>query len=150
MLHNKIEVYHKCIAEVDKLIKKYQEKMDTIKESMEANDVHTDYNEEGSKGELLGDFERYATHLDHARGMKEKLSQVNREHYSEQIRFGSLIETKQAYYFIVAPLGKVTMDDGSTVQVISTDAPIYENLKGKRKGDTFTLKDDEVEILDVH
>lgn len=150
MLHNKTEVYYKCLAEVDDLIRKYQEKMDTIRESMEANDVHTDYDEEGSKGELLGDFERYATHLDHARTMKEKLSQVDKDKYSEQIRFGSLIETKKAYYFIVAPIGKVSMDDGSTVQVISTEAPIYEKLEGKRKGDTFTLKDEEIEILDVH
>lgn len=150
MLHNKTEVYYKCLAEVDDLIRKYQEKMDAIKESMEANDVHTDYDEEGSNGELLGDFERYATHLDHARSMKEKLSQVDKDKYSEQIRFGSLIETKKAYYFIVAPIGKVSMDDGSTVQVISKEAPIYEKLEGKKKGDTFTLKDEEVEILDVH
>lgn len=150
MLHNKTEVYYKCLAEVDDLIRKYQEKMDTIRESMEANDVHTDYDEEGSKGELLGDFERYATHLDHARTMKEKLSQVDKDKYSEQIRFGSLIETKKAYYFIVAPIGKVSMDDGSTVQVISTEAPIYEKLEGKRKGDTFNLQDEEIEILDVH
>lgn len=150
MLHNKTEVYYKCLAEVDDLIKKYQEKMDNIKESMEANDVHTDYDEEGSKGQLLGDFERYATHLDHARNMKEKLSRVDKDKYSEEIRFGSLIETKKAYYFIVAPIGKVSMDDGSIVQAISTEAPIFEKLEGKRKGDTFTLNDEDIEILDVH
>lgn len=150
MSQNKTEVYHKCISEVDQLIKSYQEKMDAIKESMEANDVHTDYDEEGSKGQLLGDFERYATHLDHARKMKQTLAQVDRNHYTEQIKFGSLIETPQNYYFIAAPIGKVSMDDGSTVQVISTDAPIFEKLEGKRKGDTFQLKDEEIKILDVH
>ena len=65
--------------------------MDTIKEYMEANDVHTDYDKEGSKGELLGDFERYDTHLNNARNMKEKLSKVDKKKYSEQIRCGSLI-----------------------------------------------------------
>ena len=42
------------------------------------------------------------------------------------------------------------MDDGRIVQVISTEAPIYEKLEVKGKGDTFSLKDEEIEILDVH
>lgn len=150
MVHNKTEVFEKCLKEVDELIQKYQDKMETIKESMEANDVHTDYDEEGSKGELLGDFERYASHLDNARKMKQTLAQVDREHYTEQINFGSLVETKERFYFIAAPLGTITMDDGSTIHVISKEAPIFEQLKGKKKGETFNLKDDEVEILDVH
>ncbi len=150
MANRKIQAFYKSLEKVQELIDKYQEKMDTIKESMEANDVHTDYDEEGSKGELLGDFERYATHLDHARKMKQTLNQVNRDHYSESIKFGSMIETVDHYYFIAIPLGNIILDDGSSVSVISTDAPIYENLEGKRKGDTFTLKDNEIEILDVH
>lgn len=123
--------------------------MDSIRESMEANDVHNDYDQEG-RGQLLGDFERSVSHLDHAQKMKEKLSEVDREHYSEQIKFGSLIETKKNYYFIAVPLGELALDDGSTVHVISTEAPIYQKLQGKRKGDTFTINEEEEEIIDVH
>ena len=150
MVHNKKEVFQKCLIAVNQLIEKYQEKLDNIKESMEANDVHTDYDEEGSKGELLGDFERYAQQLDKARKMKQTLTQVDREHYSEEIKFGSLVETEKHFYFIAAPLGHVGMDDGSIIYAISTDAPIYEKLEGKRKGDTFSLQENEVKILDVH
>lgn len=150
MVHNKKEVFQKCLIAVNQLIEKYQEKLDNIKESMEANDVHTDYDEEGSKGELLGDFERYAQQLDKARKMKQTLTQVDREHYSEEIKFGSLVETEKHFYFIAAPLGNVGMDDGSIIYAISTDAPIYEKLEGKRKGDTFSLQENEVKILDVH
>jgi hypothetical protein len=150
MGNRKIQAFYKSLEKVQDLIDKYQDKMDTIRESMEANDVHTDYDEEGSKGELLGDFERYATHLDHARKMKQTLNQVDRDHYSESIKFGSMVETPNHYYFIAVPLGNITLDDGSSVSVISTEAPIYESLEGKRKGDSFILKDNEVEILDVH
>ncbi|HSI69161.1 MAG TPA: hypothetical protein VK941_02945 [Gillisia sp.] len=149
MVNRKIQAFYKSLEKIEDLIGKYQDKMDTIKESMEANDVHTDYDEEG-KGELLGDFERYATHLDHAQKMKETLSRVDRDHYSESIKFGSMIETANHYYFIAVPLGNIILDDGSSVSVISTEAPIYEQLEGKRKGDSFKLKDDEIEILDVH
>ncbi len=150
MVPNKTQVFIKSLDEINEQINQYREEMDNIRDSMEANDVHTDYDEEGSKGELLGDFEKYAGYLDNAQKMKETLQKIDRERYSETIQFGSVIETKNNYYFVAVPLGKITMDDGSTVNVISTEAPIFEKLKGKRKGDTFSLKDEEVKILGVH
>lgn len=150
MVPNKIELFNNCLSVINKQIARYKEHMDTIKESMEANDVHTDYDEEGSKGELLGDFEKYATFLDTAQNMKLTLNRVDREHYSEAIKFGSVIETEESFYFIACALGNVKMDDGSTVHVISTEAPVYQKLKGKKAGDTFNLNDKEIKILEVH
>jgi len=117
---------------------------------MEANDVHTDYDEEGSKGELLLAFEKYAKYLDNAQKIKETLSKVDPEHYTEQIKFGSVLETNQQTYFIAAALGEIKMDDGGMVYAISTEAPIFEQLKGKKAGDTFKLNNEEVKILKVH
>lgn len=150
MVHNKKELFFKSLDVVNQKIKTYQDRMQTLRDSMEANDVHTDYDEEGNKGEILGDFEKYAVSLDNAQKMKQKLNSVDREHYSEQIQFGSAIETKDHYYFIAAGIGEIKMDDGSRVHVISTDAPIFQKLEGKRKGDTFNLNGKETEILDVH
>jgi len=150
MVPNKIELFNNCLSVINQQIARYKGHMDTIKESMEANDVHTDYDEEGSKGELLGDFEKYATFLDTAQNIKLTLNRVDREHYSEAIKFGSVIETEESFYFIACALGNVKMDDGSTVHVISTEAPIYEKLKGKKSGDTFNLNDKEIKILEVH
>jgi hypothetical protein len=150
MIPNKTQLFNNCLEAINKQIKRYKEQMDAIKESMEANDVHTDYDEEGSKGELLGDFEKYAKYLDTAQNMKLTLNKVDREHYSEYIKFGSAIETEGNLYFIACGLGNVKMDDGSTVYVISTEAPIYEKLKGKKAGETFILNEKEVKILEVH
>ncbi len=124
--------------------------MDAVKESMEANDVHTDYDEEGNNGQLLGDFEKYARYLDNAQKMKEKLNSVDREHFSEQVQFGSVVETKDSYYFIATALGDIVLGDGSKVHVISTEAPIYTELEGKKKGETFRLNEKDVEILNIH
>lgn len=150
MVPNKKELFNKCLDAINKQIERYKQQMDGIKESMVANDVHTDYDEEGSKGELLGNFEKYAKYLDTAQNMKLTLNKVDREHYSESIKFGSVIETDNHYYFIACGLGKVVMDDGSTVLVISTEAPIYEELKGKKAKDTFMLNDNETKIIEVH
>ncbi|MFO7719141.1 MAG: transcription elongation factor [Gillisia sp.] len=150
MKPNRKTLFILCLAEVDKKIKTYRENMDAVKESMEANDVHTDYDEEGNKGQLLNDFEKYARYLDNAQKMKEKLTLVDREHFSEQVQFGSIVETKDSYFFIATALGDIILDDGGKVHVISTEAPIFAELKGKKKGETFKLNEKDIEILDVH
>jgi frataxin-like iron-binding protein CyaY len=150
MIQTRKELFNKCLNKINGQIEKYRESMKGVKESMEANDVHTDYDEEGSKGELLLDFEKYAQYLDNAQKIKETLSKVDIEHYTEQIKFGSVVETKKQNYFIAAALGEIKMDDGSMVYVISNEAPIFEQLKAKKAGDTFKLNNEEVQILKVH
>ncbi|MGY5846663.1 transcription elongation factor [Salegentibacter sp. HM20] len=146
---NKKELYFKCLEAVNKRIEKYQSEMDNIKESMEANDIKTDYDED-NKGQLLGEFEQYAGYLSDSREMKEKLQEIDQEHYSQKINFGSIVETDRNYYFISIPLGKIVMEDGSTVYAISTEAPIYQAMKGKDVGEKFTINGEEHEILNIH
>ena len=103
-----------------------------------------------SGSHALNDFEKYAEYLDNSRKMKEKLSRIDPKHYSEQIDFGSVVETSENYYFISAALGKITLDEGSTVYAISTDAPIYQEMKGKKAGEKFSFNGKDHEIKGVH
>lgn len=150
MVANKEELFYKCLDTVNRQIEKYEKEMDQIRESMENNDAHTDYDEDDSKGQLLGDFEKYAEYLDNSRKMKEKLSRIDKKHYTEQIDFGSVVETSENYYFISAALGKIVLDEGSSVYAISTDAPIYQEMKGKKAGESFSFNGKEHKILNVH
>lgn len=150
MIQNRKELFNKCLNKINGQIEKYRESMKGVKESMDANDVHTDYDEEGSKGELLVNFEKYAQYLDNAQKIKETLSKVDIERYTEEIKFGSIVETNKQNYFIAAALGEIKLDDGNTVYAISTEAPIFEQLKGKKAGDTFKLNNEELKILKVH
>ncbi|MCH4823036.1 transcription elongation factor [Gramella lutea] len=150
MSARKEELYYKCLDTVNKQIDKYQKEMDQIKESMENNDAHTDYDEDDTKGQLLSDFEKYAEYLDNSRKMKEKLSRIDPNHYTKNIDFGSIVETSENYYFISAALGKIILDEGVSVYAISTDAPIYQEMKGKTEGESFSFNEKEHEILNVH
>ncbi|MDT0690072.1 transcription elongation factor [Salegentibacter sp. F188] len=146
---NKKEIFYKALDAVDKRIEKYQKEMDMIKESMDANDIKTDYDED-NRGKLLGDFEQNAGYLDDARQMKETLSEINLDHYSEAVCFGSVVETDKNLYYVAVPIGELKMEDGSTVYAISTDAPVYQGLKGKRVGDSYTFNDKEYKIVALH
>jgi hypothetical protein len=41
------------------------------------------------------------------------------------------------------------MKSGSTVYAISTDAPLYKEMEGKKAGNSFNFRDGEVEIVNV-
>ncbi|MGY5849473.1 transcription elongation factor [Salegentibacter sp. F14] len=149
MTINKKEIYYKSLEAVDRRIDKYEKEMDMIKESMEANDVKTDYDED-NKGQLLGDFEKYAEYLSQAQEMKEKLAEIDLDHYSETVNFGSVVETDKDLYFVAVPVGELELEDGSKVFSISTEAPIYQVMKDKKPGDSFQFNDKEREIKKVH
>lgn len=146
MAINRQQLYERCLIKVNDQIEKYNEKLASIKESLDSIDRHNDYDEEGK---LLGEYEQISNYLDVAQKRKQLLSTIDRTKYTESIQFGSVVETRDNYYFIAAALGEIGMDDGSTVYTISTEAPIYQKLQGKKKGDTFNMKEEEIEILDV-
>ena len=148
MSTNKKELYLKCLDAVNEQIEKYEEEMDMIRESMDSNDVKTDYDED-NRGQLLGDFEKNANYLNKARQMKETLTSIDQEYHSTSVDFGSLVETDKSYYYISVPLGAIQMEDGSTIMAISTEAPIYTELKGKKEGDTFTYNDRDFKVVEV-
>lgn len=149
MIINKKELYFKSIEKVNEKIAQYQKEMDLIKESMDANDVQNGYDEE-NRGQLLGDFEKHAEHLNHAQKMKEELSRIDQEHHTTKIDFGSIVETENNYYFIAAAIGEVYLEEGSTVYVISTEAPIYKEMKGKEKGESFSFNNKQYTIQTVN
>lgn len=146
---NKQELFNKCLDEVNGQIEKYQGKLDDLSGKSEDFKKNPDFDEYGNKGESLTQYEKYISFLDNSQKMKEQLANLDREHFSERIKDGSVVETKSNYYYVAAPLGEIKMDDGSQVFVISTEAPIYSQLEGKIKGDKFTFKDKEFEIVNV-
>lgn len=147
---NKEELFNKCLDLVNERIDQYNEKLDTISGQNEQHKFHPDFDEYGNKGEMLTEYEKNAAYLDRVRGMKETLANLDREHRSEVVRPGSVVETKNGYYFVSVPLGEISMESGSKVYAVSTDSPIYQELEGKKAGDSFKFRDGQVDIIRVH
>lgn len=147
---NKEELFNKCLDSVNEQINKYRGKMDELSGYNAENNMNPDFDEYGNKGEMLTEYEKQTGYLDNAQEMKETLANLDRNHLSETIRPGSLVETKNSFYYISVALGQIDLEDGSQVFAISTDAPIYKHLDGKKAGDTFTFHDEEVEIVKVY
>lgn len=150
MALNKEELFNKCLDEIDKRIELYNEKLNTISNENSDDNFNPEFDQFGNKGEILTEYEENAAYLDRVQHMKETLANLDRNHRSETVRPGSIVETKNNYYFISVPLGEIDMDSGRIVYAISTDAPIYEHFKGKKAGDSFNFKGNKVEIVTVH
>ncbi|MDX1601538.1 MAG: transcription elongation factor [Salinimicrobium sediminis] len=146
---NKQELYNKCIDLVNERIDQYNEKLDSISGQNEQNKFHPDFDEYGNKGEMLTEYEKNSAYLDRVRNMKETLANLDIDHRSEVVRPGSVVETKNQYYFVSVPLGEVQLSSGSSVYAISTEAPIYKELEEKKVGDKFHFRDGEVEIVNI-
>lgn len=147
---NKEELFNKCIDTVNERIDQYNGKMDTLTGQNSDHKYHPDFDEYGNKGEMLTEYEKNAAYLDRVRVMKETLANLDRNHRSEVVRAGSLIETENSYYFISVPLGEIQLDSGSKVYAISTDAPIYKELEGKKEGDEIHFHDQTIKIVKIH
>lgn len=147
MAINRRQVFDQSLKKANDQIDRYNQKLISIKDSLDSLDRHNDYDEEGK---LLGEYEKYSSYLDNAQKMKQKLNTIDRDYYTENVQFGSIVETKKNYYFIATALGEIDMDNGSTVYAVSTEAPIFEKMKGKKAGETFNLNNEEIEILKIH
>lgn len=147
---NKAEVFNNCLDLVNEQIEKYQETLDGISGKSEDFKRAPDYDEHGNKGEILTNFEKTAGFLDNAQKMKEKLANLEQHHRSEIVIEGSIVETDSKYYYISVPLGEIDMDSGSVIFAISTDAPVYQEMEGKRVGDSFTFNGKKTEIVGIY
>lgn len=146
---NKQEVFNKCLDLLNKRIEKYQEELKIIQESRENSEPSTDPDEQGGQGEMMGDTETVAEQLNAARKIKERLAATNIRNTSEHVRPGSIVETDKSYYFVSVALGKIDMEDGSSVYTLSPEAPIYEHLENKKAGDSFVFNGNTFNIKSV-
>ena len=147
---NKEELFNKCLDIVNDRIDQYNEKLDTISDKNSESNLNPEFDQYGNKGEMMTEYEKNATYLDRVRQMKETLANLDHSHRSEVVRPGSVVETKNNYYFISVPLGEIDMESGSKVFAISTNAPIYKELEGKKEGDKVNFQDNTFEIVKIH
>src|SRR5690606_36071045 len=145
----KTKLYIKCLEIVNQQIEKYQREIDIIKEALESESGQSD-NEDGGKGEMLNEIEKYAGYIETSNRTKEQLKRIDVSQEHTVVGNGSLVETEKNFFYITVALGKLDIDDNKNYYSISTDAPIYEYLKGKKSGDSFTFNNLTYNIVNVY
>ncbi|MDO5616205.1 MAG: hypothetical protein Q4G16_08445 [Cruoricaptor ignavus] len=65
-----------------------------------------------------------------------------------EIEMGALVETDKNYFFMAVPLPKFVID-GKDIFCISSEAPIFSKLKGKKIGDKIEVGNNILEIKNI-
>lgn len=140
---------------INKIIDEQKRIVANLENSVERYDHASDLDEDGtidpddlsqqtqSRDMLL----RFTQLLDKAKNDLEYLiTEIDEEHNA--IEEGVLIETDKAYIFIGISVPKFSAGD-KDVYVISVEAPIYTNIRGKKVGDVVDFNQQEMKIISI-
>lgn len=137
-----------CLKFVNKRIASYKDEMDTIKESIDANDKSNDMGDDSGNGKLFNDLEKNAQHLSDANKTLDTLKLINPKKSFDSIALGSIVKTTQNIFFISISIGEIETET-NTYLGISLLTPIGQLLKGKSVGNTIAFNGITHEILEI-
>ncbi|WP_276370789.1 hypothetical protein [Chryseolinea sp. H1M3-3] len=64
------------------------------------------------------------------------------------VQLGSVVVTDKDIFFVSVSIERFKVD-GLTIFGLSTQAPIYQAMEGKKKGESFSFKDEVYNIVDL-
>src|SRR5690554_1284848 len=144
----KKQLYDKCMQLLNLQLEKYHNEIKMIKNALESDDAQSEEADTG-KSEMLNEIEKFATYLESTENLKVQLKRVDISQTTEIVGKGSLVETENNFFFVAVALGKIDIDDSKNYYSISTEAPIYTMLKGKRAGERFSFNNLTYSIVNV-
>jgi len=145
----KIEAYRFCQEYVESRIHRIQNQIAEVKSSLSSESKSTagDKHETG-RAMLQLEREKLGQQLLEAEKMQQLLKKVPTETTNERVVLGSLIETKNASYYIAISAGKLETKS-ENIFCISAHTPIAKLLLGKRIGETFNFNGNVSKIMKI-
>jgi transcription elongation GreA/GreB family factor len=123
--------------------------MDAAQESAKEDEGSKEEFSESFREQMMIDRDMFARKFDEAASLMEIIHKLEYHKTYDEVRFGSMVITANAKYFISISLGQV-MIDNETIFCISNLSPIYQELQGKKKGDFFEFRGQKTEIKEVY
>lgn len=145
----KQRIYQQCLEAVNQRLSICEKGLMNLQESL-ASETKSSVGDKHETGRAMIQLEReqLGGQLAKVESDKEILLKINPELTSEIVRLGSLVKTSEYTYFIAISSGKITID-GTNFYSISLDSPMGQLLIGKRVGEKFQFRENEIEILEV-
>jgi soluble cytochrome b562 len=131
------------------VIEDLQEAIDRRQEAVERNDSDMRDYFESTREEILEYVEHLYHQLDIARKEFDLLNRLRIEKLHDSVSIGSVVETDIKRFYISVGLEEFEVE-GTEFFGLSTRAPIYSAMIGKKKGDTFNFRGEDHEIKDLY
>lgn len=150
-LDYKVKVLEKAIERQQQIINDYKTSIDDFRNSeMNVNEDQYDYNQgsldSGSNemiNKLADELNFVLEEMDQLIGLKTTL-QIN-----DHVALGCIVKTDKRNFFPSVSIEEFDVD-GIEFFGISSKAPLFQKMKGKMKGDSFSHKGRKYSILEVY
>jgi transcription elongation GreA/GreB family factor len=96
----------------------------------------------------MGKRDMFAKQLQQSLEQLKLLDRIDPSKLADKIDFGSAVITEDQKLFISIGIGKFEVDN-QTWFAISPMVPIFQSMRGLKKGDTFVFREKKIKILDV-
>lgn len=136
-----------CIEDLEKNIeatrKRIAEIIQTANDYEGDHDIFDPFKEDMMKKKDL-QVKQMEKHLEEIK----LLHKVDTDKISDKVEFGSVVITDKQKMFISVALGKLSFENDS-YHVISTQVPVFKAMQDKKKGDTFSINNNQFTIQDL-
>lgn len=144
---NKVKLHEACVRQLEEQVTNFENRVVALKSEINAPNEPASQNENrsGSKMELMGNYEN---ELAFSRMELDMLKSLDPNITHEVVEPGAVVMTPKFNFYIAVPTDKIE-SGAETFTGISTNAPIYSSMEGKKKGDKFSFNESKYEITDI-
>ena len=142
------DIINKIIEEQKKVIESLESSVERYKTASDIDEESTHDPEDFSRQTEAKDMQlRYEKMLRNAENEMNFLEkEIDLSH--ETVENGSIIETEKNFYFVGISVPMISEDKKQIIS-FSEDAPIFQNMKGKKAGDEVKIGDNKEVISSI-
>jgi hypothetical protein len=130
-----------CIRKQQSVIDDFNTRLQDLKESeYTAAEDELDGSRQGQKAQADSELNMLVTQLEFANSEKELLEKLQADihAYTDVAEIGAMVVTDKITFFVSASIEQFSVDERAYVG-LSIHSPLFQVMKGKREGDTFSF-----------
>lgn len=145
---NRKDIINKIIEEQKKVIESLESSVERYKTASDIDEESThdpeDFSRQTEAKDMQLRYEKMLRNAENEMNFLEKEAEVSHE----TIENGSIIETEKNFYFVGISVPMISADKKQIIS-FSEDAPIFQNMKGKKAGDELKIGDNKEVISSI-
>ncbi|NOU18004.1 MAG: hypothetical protein HOO91_10670 [Bacteroidales bacterium] len=147
LIEIKKKVYDKCVEKQKEILENAKAAMDDAQKA--ANEYGPPRDRYDSfRAQLLRKRDLHAEQYEKAIKEMDFLLNLKPENQNKELIINTLVVTNKQKFYVSIGLGKITVPEGE-FYAISPQAPIYQSLKEKIKGDSVVFNGQKITILEL-
>lgn len=145
----KKDVFAACINRQKELIDNFTAEIEETEAEMNARDNMPSQTDHNPAAEQLTMYNELKKELEFLRYEMRVLENIDLEKEYTEVEPGAVVVTNQRIFFVCVSIEEVEVGDAK-VFGLSTEAPIYARMRGKKKGESFEMRGINYQVLDVY